>query len=40
MIPGARTIQMLMEGNPYYWSGLIIVLLFLDDIIWSERNEE
>ena len=39
MIPGAYTIQMLMEGNPYYWGGLIIIILFLVAIVWNEIRQ-
>ena len=36
MIPGAYTIQMLMEGNPYYWGGFLVFCFVLGAVVWSE----
>ena len=36
MIPGAHTIQMLIDGNLYYWSGLVVIILFVGALVWSE----
>ena len=36
MIPGAQTVQMLMEGNPYYWGGFLIFCCLIGLVVWSE----